>query len=212
MAVNLRSDLTEDEKAQILRRWENVTFRIYGMYAKDSRTAVGDYVRLAGRIIKENLSMDEIMDNLLKIGKRYPCDKAVEELRETDLYPDRTEELRYIFYRYEEHLEKKAGQNFNNEQWNRIWESSAADSIEHIQPKSTDYSYVHRLGNLMILPPKLNSKLGNKSPKDKASEYTQTGLLIAQDVTKQCSGKWGKAEVQKREEKLLKWAVQEWAD
>ncbi len=212
VAVNLRSDITEDKKVQILRRWENVTFRIYGMYAKDSRTAVGHYMRLAVRIVKEKLSIDGIMDALSKIGERYPCNKAVGELRETDLYPDWREELRYIFFRYEEHLAREAGQNFDNEQWNRIWESSAADSIEHIQPNSTGYSYVHRLGNLMILPPKLNSKLGNKRPKDKASEYTQTGFLIAQDVAKQCSVKWGEAEVQEREEKLLKWAVQEWTD
>lgn len=212
VAVNLRSDLTESEKAQILRRWENVTFRIYGMYARDSRTAVGDYVRLARRIIKEKLSMDGIMDNLSRIGRRYPCDKAVEELRETDLYPDRTEELRYIFFRYEEHLAKEAGQNFNNEQWNRIWESSATDSIEHIQPQSTAISYVHWLGNLMILPPKLNSRLGKKRPKNKAIEYTKTGLLVAQDVAKQSSVKWGRTEVLKREKKLLKWAAQEWAD
>ncbi len=212
VAVNLRSDLKEDEKAQILHHWESVTFRIYGMYAKDSRTAVGDYVRLARRIAKERLSIDEIMEALSKIGERYPGDKAVEELRETDLYPDRTEELRYIFFRYEEHLAKKAGQNFDNEQWNRIWESSASNSIEHIQPKSTELPYVHWLGNLMILPPGLNSRLGKKPPKDKANEYTKTGLLIAQDVAKQSSVKWDKREVTEREEKLLEWAVQEWAD
>ena len=59
------------------------------------------------------------------------------------------------------------GQNFDNEQWNRIWQSSAADSIEHIRPQSwwtsidwePDPNEVHRLGNLLILPPRLNSKL-----------------------------------------------------
>ncbi len=212
VAVNLRSDLTEDEKERVLRRWENVTFRIYGMYAKDARTAVGSYVRLAWQIEKHKLPINDIMKKLSDIGQKYPSDKAVEELRQTDCYTNRSEELRYIFFRYEEFLAKKAGQNFDNEQWNRIWESSAANSIEHIQPKSTELPYVHWLGNLMILPPRLNSKLWKKPPKDKASEYTKTGLLIAQDVAKQSSVKWEKREVKEREEKLLEWAVQEWAD
>ena len=52
-AVHLRQDFTEDEKAKILNRWEKVTFRIYGMFRKDARSAVGDYVRLAWRIVNE---------------------------------------------------------------------------------------------------------------------------------------------------------------
>jgi hypothetical protein len=85
-AVYLRSDLTEDEKAKILRRWENVTFRIYGMFRRDARTAVGDYVRLAWYIVKNKLSTDEILKRLSNIGAGFPIDKAVENLREKDCY------------------------------------------------------------------------------------------------------------------------------
>ena len=39
--------------------------------------------------------------------------------------------------------------------------------------------FVHRLGNLVLLPPGLNSKLGDADPSAKAPDYTQTGLFIA---------------------------------
>ena len=52
VAVNLRSDLTTEDRNKILRRWENVTFRIYGMCGKDARTKVVEYTRLAWQIVK----------------------------------------------------------------------------------------------------------------------------------------------------------------
>lgn len=212
VAVNLRSDLTTRDRNKILRRWENVTFRIYGMYDKDARTAVGDYTKLAWKIIKEELSVNDIMKELSNIGKDYRVNKAVEELRKANCYSSWKEELRYFFRRYEEHLAKN--QNFNNEQWNRIWSCSAADSIEHITPQKTKKRHLHWLGNLVILPPKLNSRLKDKPPKDKADAYRKTGLLIAGDVAKQISdiGKWRESDVKNREEKLINWARQEWAD
>lgn len=110
-------------------------------------------VRLAWRITREKLSADEILEQLYRIGKDFPIAEAVENLRNRDCYTDWQEELRYFFYRYEEHLARKAGQNFDNEQWNHIWQSSAADSIEHILPQSSgDSDLIHRLGNLLVLP------------------------------------------------------------
>jgi hypothetical protein len=211
-AVNLRQDLTEDEKTDILRRWENVTFRIYGMLRKDARTAVGDYVRLAWTIIAQKLPAAAILEKLSVIGEGFPITGAVKNLEKTNCYEGWQEELRYFFYRYEEYLARKAGQNFNNEQWNRIWEASAADSIEHILAQSAESNdWVHCLGNLLILPPKLNSKLGAKRPAEKAEDYRKTGLLVAQEVVDVLS-EWSFDFIEGREAYLLNWAQQEWAD
>ena len=214
IAVYLRSDFTKEETSKILRRWENVTFRIYGMYKNDARTSVGDYVKLAWKVINAKLSVDEILDELTQIGVHYPIRGAVERLREMDCYTGWQEELRYFFYRYEEHLSVKAGQVFNNEQWIRIWEKSAADSIEHIYPQSLkDAQWIHWIGNLLVLPPRLNSALKDKRPREKAQAYTRTGLLIAQETASKISnGNWGKKKIKLREESLLNWAMREWAD
>ncbi len=211
-AINLRQDLGEIQKMELLRRWENVTFRIYGMLGKDARTAVGDYIRLAWNIVNGSRSYEDILKTLSSIGSRYSIEEAVDNLREADCYTGKLEEMRYFFNRYEEHLAKTLGMNFNNEQWNRIWEASAADSIEHILAQSQgDASTVNRLGNLLVLPPRLNSKLGAKSPSEKADDYRKTGLLVAQEVV-DVLPQWSSDFIEGREELLLDWAKHEWGD
>ena len=213
-AINLRVDFTEDEKDRLLQRWEKVTFRIYGMFGKDARTLVGDYVRLAWRIKNENLSLEAVIKELTKIGNDYPIEEAVKELKQTDCYNGWEDEVRYFSYRYEEYLARKRGQVFNNEQWNRIWQETASKSIEHIYSQSrSDADWIHWIGNLMVLPPRLNSSLGNLLPKEKIEEYKHTGLLSVLEVADKISkGKWDKNEIEKREEQLLEWALREWSD
>ena len=210
-AVHLRQDLSADEKELILSAWESVTFRIYGMFRKDARTAVGDYVRLAWRIKNEALPCQDIVSEMFAVGKNYPIEKAIDELRGVDFYPERTEETRYVLARYEEHLAKQEGQLFDNEQWSRIWEATVSDSIDHILPQKTGGDgYLHRLGNLVLLPPKLNAQLGAKSPPQKAEAYRKTGLLHVQKVCPDLPN-WGFELIEKREEEILQWALQEWS-
>ena len=227
-AVYLRSSsftkgscFTKDEEASILKRWEIVTFRVYEMFRKDARSHVGDYIRLAWSIVNEDLSANDILDRLSQIVEEYPVDEAVENLRETDCYTNWGEQLRYLLHRYEEYLTREAEHNFDNEQWIRIWESSAANSIEHIRPQSwwtskgneTDSNSMHRLGNLLILPPRLNARLKDKPEKEKADAYRKTGLLIAQEVSERISSEgWTLEAMKERENRMLEWARREWAD
>ena len=220
-AVLLRQDITDDEKDRILSLWEKVTFRIYGMFRKDARTAVGEYVRLAWRIVNESLAPSDTLKALSEIGSRFPVDEAVENLRNSNCYTYWREELRYFMQRYEEHLSREAGQNFDNEQWRRIWADTSARSIEHIRPQSwwtsrgkdSEEGKMHGLGNLLMLPPGLNSKLQDKAESKKVGDYTKTGLLVAQEVadTVSTSG-WTLKTMKDRETHLLEWAKQEWAD
>ena len=213
-AINLRKDFGTIDKERILRRWENVTFRIYGMSGKDARTAVGDYTRLAWRIVNDGeFSPSRIITELGRIGRDYPIDKAVEELRQTNCYDKMTgNELRYFFHRYEEHLARRAGQMFDNKHWSHIWAEDAYESIEHILPQSKGWDHVHWLGNLLLLPPRLNSTLRDDPPKQKAESYKKTGMRIAVESAKQVSGGWGKKDIKRRDEALLEWASSEWAD
>lgn len=211
-AIHLQQRLTEGEKEQLLRLWESVSFRIYGMFRKDARTAVGDYVRLSWRIANENLSYADIASGISSIGRDYSPRDAAKSLSGKEFYPERTEETRYFLARYEEFLVKKSGRKFKNEQWNRIWEASAASSIEHILPQSSgDEEYLHSIGNLLLLPPGQNSQLGAKSPADKDADYRQTGLLIAKEVVPHLHN-WNREAIERREKALLEWATQEWAD
>jgi hypothetical protein len=214
VAIHLRSDIKPEQRKRLLARWEKVSFRIYGMLLNDARTRVGDYCRLAWRVVNEELPVPVIERELKAIGEEFTIEDAVDALRNSNCYEGWEVELRYMLYRYEEYLAKKQRLNFSNEQWERIWMVSPSESIEHIWPRSkAPDRHQHRLGNLVVLPPKLNSSLQDKDPKDKAETYRKTGLLIAGEVADAIgSGTWNGKAIDKREEALLEWAAEEWAD
>ncbi len=214
-AIHLRGDITLKNREMLLALWEKVSFRIYGMLGNDARTRVGDYVRLAWRIINENSSVSYIERAIREIGEKFTIEQSVAHLSRANCYEAWENELRYFMFRYEEHLSKKQNLNFRNEQWEKIWMVSPAESIEHIWAKSKAPDKIkHRLGNLVLLPPRLNSKLQQRNPKDKAEAYRQTGLLIAGEVADliQADGTWNAKAIEDRERVLLNWALIEWAD
>ena len=214
VAIHLHEKLPAHERTDLLTRWEKVSFRIYGMLRNDARTRVGDYVRLAWSIVKKFPSSKQIATNIKKIGKIFPVDDAIDAMRMANWYEGQKSELLYLMFKYEEHLAKKQGLNFKNEQWERIWRASPAKSIEHIWAQSKAPEDVrHTLGNLILLPPNLNSTLSDKNPKDKVKAYCETGLLIAKEVVTMLeTRRWSRKSIKDRETTLLDWAAVEWAD
>ena len=140
-----------------------------------------------------------------------------------DCYNDWQTVFHYLLCCYEEYLAKQKGQRFSNEQWNRIWQESAVKSIEQILPQSKgslhDWDegiFVHRLGNLLLLPPGLNSELGDKDPKAKVDAYQRTELLSAVDVAEMIQKDaeewykgWKKYKICLREEQISDWIDKE---
>ena len=213
VSVMLR-DFPEEEERKLLDQWEKTSFRIFGLCRKDARTGVGDFVRLASEIQNNlDLSSDDISEKIRQIGAGYAIDEVADQVRNTDCYNGWEDELRYVLCRYEEHLAKQSGQTFDNEQWNRIWQESAANSIEHILPQSKGWTVsisVHSIGNLLLLPPRLNSTLGGKDPQEKADDYRQTGLLSAGEVAETiCKYGWGEAQIESRDDEITSWIYNE---
>lgn len=213
VAVNLREDLTADEREALLQRWENVTFRIYGIHRKDSRTKVGDYVRLAWAVTRGELDPEGVLAQLKWIGRDFPLARGLDEfVKNEDCYSGWGEEIRYMLYRRERYLAEHQDRTLNEKKWKAIWEGQAAESIEHVLPqKNREQKLVHRLGNLVLLPPRVNSRLGATEPKKKKEEYLKTGLLVAQEVADSLPA-WDARAIRQREKELLAWAKKEWAD
>ncbi len=220
VAIELHPPL-KAKRNELLKAWEKVTFRIFGMCRRDARTGVGDFVRLARSLISDNVKHSEALERIRGLATdKFSIENAIGELRNQNCYEGWEEQLRYFFQRYEESLAREQGQNFDNAQWAKIWQSSAMHSIEHICPqshgaprptRSKKTIFVHRLGNLVMLPPRLNSKLQDSDPAQKADEYVKTGLLIASKL-KPALKNWTPVAVEKREDELLKWASEEWSD
>lgn len=211
-AILLR-EFPKATEQELMARWERVTFRVFGLGGADTRHKVGDYVRLSYDILAERLSPEAISKQMETLGSGYSIDEVLENADWSESYNGWTEELRYLLYRYDEHLCKQAGEGLNATQWNKIWEVDPSRSIEHIQPQSSELRYVHHLGNLTMLPPGINSSLKDRPPKDKATNYQGCGLRGTLEVGKliaKAKGGWGEKAVKSRAEEIEKFIREEW--
>ena len=207
-AIELRDDLTDDEKSKLFACWERVTFRIYGLFGKDSRSEVGNYVRLAYSIHAEQLPVDSILEALTKIGENYPIEQAIDEFKKNVEYDE--DDVRYILFKYDTYLGKQIGLDSISRHWETIWAEPPNATIEHISPRKDKQDYVQRFGNLLILPSGINSQLNYTPVNEKGEMYTNTGLFIAKEVV-ECLDNWDKSAVTERESRIFEWVQQEWA-
>lgn len=95
VSLMLTEGLNSEDRKYLLDQWERVTFRIFGMCGKDARTKVGEYVSLSHYVAStystptENGSEQtrkDLLERLIKLGKGYSIEKAVEALEEDDCY------------------------------------------------------------------------------------------------------------------------------
>lgn len=217
-----QSSLKDIERQDLLEYWEKMTFKIFGLLGKDARHGVGDYVRLSRDIHQRKLkTKDQILEQMRGISNTYSIDEALRQITNTNCYDNWENDLKYFFYRYEEYLCQKAGRTIANTVWIQIWNNSAITSIEHICPqtptaewktkfpgKSGVRNNVHRIGNLTLLPPNENSRIGQKTFADKKTAYKKYGLLMLEEIAAEKD--WDKLAVDRRESKLIAWAKQTW--
>jgi hypothetical protein len=220
----LQSSKIKMEQQKILDLWEHITFKIFGLYRKDARTSVGEYIRMACKVYKNQLTAKEIIEEFKNISVAYPIDQAIKEMKNSDLYYGWENDLRYFLYRYEEYLCKKQGSEISNEMWAQIWSKSATTTIEHIFPQSPSKNWVgkmgsgknqlernvNRIGNLILLPPHINSQAGQKPFAEKRKIYKSNFLRMHEEIIK-CRD-WDKDHINKREKVLLDWARETWHD
>jgi len=198
----------------LLDAWERVTFRIFTLAGNDSRTKVGDYVRLGYDILRSELSIEAIKDEIINLGKGYEIDEIISDDTWENWYGGYNEEIRYLLYRYEEHVAQQNGVKINESEWAKVWASDPARSIEHILPQSSGKSFVHHLGNLTMLPPNVNSSLKAKSPKEKAKRYVNCGMQTTMSVGQTIidEKKWIKKSILKRAAEIERFARKEWGE
>lgn len=228
VAIMLRKDLREEERDRLLEQWERTSFKIFGLFRKDARTKVGEYVRAAKKILKDaNANVDDLLNSISGIGSDFPVETAVEELNKHDFYNDWQKELRYFFFRYEEYLSKMNGTQLNQTLWNEIWESNPNNTIEHILPQDrSDLGWnhiaetkhkelLHSIGNLCLLSQTLNSEASNKCFEDKKEVYKKANLMHLKDIVSDNGidrSLWDEDAINFRREQLIQFAIDQWQD
>lgn len=228
VAIMLRKDLREEDRNKLLEQWERTSFKIYGLFRKDSRTKVGDYVRVAKKIRRDSgASVADLLCSIAEIGSDFTIETAVEELKKHDFYSDWQKELRYFFFRYEEYLAQTNGTQLDQVIWNEIWKSNLNDTIEHILPQDKSKpgwenftedehkQFLHAIGNLCLLSPSLNSEASNKCFTDKKEIYKKAKLISIDKIIYEDSVErsvWDTDAIKHRSEELIKFAIEQWKD
>lgn len=232
LAVAIELSFSEEERERLLVQWEHTSFRIFGLFRRDSRTGVGAYVRLARSIFGSDGESPSYTQCLQAIKSVAECDRqftareGAEALRNTDCYDGWEESLRYFLYARERWLDEQSGRLVASAQWNKIWAESASRTIEHILPQAPKVGsswaellneagleakdVCHRLGNLVLLPKPLNSQASNSDFSVKRETYRQTGLAITDEIASYEI--WGLEQIEARENELIEWAADYWAD
>jgi hypothetical protein len=223
ISIMLNESLSNIDKGNLLERWEKVTFRIFGLHRKDTRTKVGEYVRAARDIFNNGISAIEMLDKINEIGVEYPAEKAAEALSKINCYEGWENELIYFMYRYEEYLASQYGGSISKEEWTKVWNTSATTTIEHIHPQNLNDKWrgkfgikekyvekqVQRLGNLIILPPGVNKKASDKSFLEKKKIYEDhRNLKLIDEIL--LNEDWDQSAMENCENCLIAWAAKEW--
>lgn len=230
VAIDLKEDISKEEKDDLITLWEKTSFKIFGIARKDSRSKVGDYVRLAKNIYNNKQSInshsiafpfEDIKKQLSELSSEFKTSEVLKTVIEgKDLYNDSDwkEELVYFFYKYEKFLNAKKGYNFPDLVWNEIWNAKSKDTIEHIYPQKPDYKwkkilpdeYKHRLGNLVVVTPQINSSASNKEFSEKKLVYQKENSLLGLQKIIEVEV-WNEDSIIQRERELISWASSEWA-
>ncbi|WP_206185583.1 DUF262 domain-containing protein [Thioclava sp. JM3] len=213
IAIMLRG-FDEETERNLLGAWERVTFRIFTLAGKDSRSKVGDYIRLGYSVLKEKPDAEEIKGKIKALADGFDIDTIIDDETWEDWYGGYNEEVRYLLFRYEEHLARESGVTMNESQWAKVWAADPARSIEHVMPQSSGKSYIHSLGNLTMLPPGVNSSLKDRPPSDKAAKYVKSGMQSTLEIGHEIENglKWDKKAVRARASKIEEFVRNEWGD
>lgn len=222
VAIELATHFTESDRKEMLNKWEKVTFLIFGLHRKDSRFRVGDYIRIARKIAQNRTTKEVALSEIAAIADKFSVKDALENIIGEDWYGSYDNDLKYLLYRYEEYLAKENGEEISEEIWEKIWSKSPAVTIEHIHPKTYTNVWegkvgrnqeqidkvVNGLGNLILLPPGINSRAGQRPFNEKKEIYNMYHLLMIREVVDKAD--WTKAEISDRELKIIEYVEKIW--
>lgn len=235
IAIMLAEGIDEAERAKLLDEWERVSFRIFGLAQKDSRTKVGDYVKVAFGIATNRIdsrTYNEIMRAMRNLGTEFPVAvwASADAMKLRDWY-DSPEDCRYLLWNYEEHLARLEGpgSTYDETERSKIWKARAIDTIEHIFPKNPEpygpwhgkmhgadgqeqpvENCVGRIGNLLLLPGPLNGRAQRSAFEEKRKVYQRHHIRMIQEVCSESD--WTLVEIENREKAIADWARVRWAD
>ncbi len=220
--------------AQLL---EIICFRVFAIRKRPPYTGREHFYRMSRDF---NGNFEELINSLKQFVDGYcNNDDFDRHLSSSSFYYDikKSNDRNYLFWKYENHLrEKDQPKSFemSHDEFNNP-DSRTKFSIEHIIPqnpkenkvtlegtesilpemnKDFQEKYLHCIGNLTIDPKSANSSKSNHPFEYKDQNYFRKAPLKTQnelsDFLNQETGRWDNISIQKRQEKILEFALDYW--
>jgi hypothetical protein len=223
VAIMLRDDLDTKLTKQLLSQWECTSFKIYGLFRKDSRSKIAEYVSAAKKVQEYQVKTDikDLLKSIAEIGKDFDINHIDAELK-GDCYNGWERKVRYFFSKYEEYVSAELHSSPNSAVWKEIWSSPIHNTIEHIMPQNENATgwahitqsqheeFLHSIGNLCLLSPSLNSQANDNSFSSKKLVYDRANINALKSIA--THRKWGENEIKERTATLIEFAKEQWKD
>lgn len=216
------------EMTEIVRACETLVFRVYATDGRRSDTGRGRLVRLAHSIHSDDSYLfEDVLDRLDSITRSYTDDGRFERnLRDPDFYESMSSrDTRYLLHQYGERL----GNDVHEDAQPDLERILSTDfEVEHILARGLDEEYipedlvkdfedtVHRMGNLTIASSYWNKSLSDlpfakkkNAEGRRQKEYKSSILRVQQQLA--TYERFGKKEIEEREQDIIDFALDEWA-
>lgn len=206
-----------DKIKEILRLIEILAFRVHGIGRRRSNTGETRVYRMAYKIHREGQKFNETKQELKYITRHYEGDENFEKNLKAENFYQRIRKRgqKYLLFEYEKYLREKAKEPLeinlqqilsNDFQIEHIWSRNAKIVSEEL--KEIHEQYKDRLGNLTLASRSWNAHWGNKSFDVKRDEYQGSSLRVQKKLSSFTN--WGKEQIEEREERVRKFAMERW--
>ena len=203
-------DADDEKKAEVLQAIEIANFRLYGLPGASARTDSYNVVlhSLAHDYFHKKKTDDDVVAELKATVIKSQRDGLSTIVRSLSLSDDDDYDfntwpwLRYFLGRFEEHLLDSQSFDFSRLHLRQGLTSRSNDvlTIEHIWPRnaenktveeSNDRQQIRRLGNLMLLPNKLNIQRSNGDLDFKSEKTSNSKAVILRqnEMTEKAAGR-----------------------
>jgi hypothetical protein len=227
-------EMTEAKFCELLEKIETFIVRTYIIEQKSADTGRSRVYPLARRlhydtkeIVPDSISpldADGVIARLERYTHSYCSDSRLEStLGESDIYRyygSRKSELRLLLSIYESYLEQEEEEiQFYLE--DIVSNKNDRFSIEHVWPQTPKegfdeattelvHEHKHRLGNLALMTPEDNAVKGNDPFDEKKKHFDGSKIRMLEEIFSM--DEWGVAQIDEREEKMIREIKKRWPD
>lgn len=214
---NDKNKYSKEELLKILHLIEIASFRIYAIGKRRSNSGQGMLYTLGYEVHANNLDFELLESDLIKdLIEFYENDKSFRrDLKFENFYNKISKsDIKYLLYEYEKSLMEEPLEiplenilvpDFQVE---HVWPNSPSKLNLTPEEKLTHDQYKDKLGNLTIALRQWNESWGNKPFDKKKKKYVESALKIQSSLAKYDI--WGENEIKKRENEIIKYALERW--